>query len=358
VVVVNDITRPVPSDLMLTEILNDLKAAGVREDEVTIVVAVGDHRPNTRAEIAQMVGTDLATRLRIVNHDAENEANLTFVGETDSGFPVWVNSIVANASLKVLTGVVAPHHGAGYSGGRKSLIPGVAGLRTIQRLHSLPVCPYGPAIGWMVGNPTHEEMIVGARMVGIDFILNVVQSTKGQVVKAVAGELEAAHEAGVAICEAHWGIDLAHRYDVVIVTPGGYPRDINLHQSQKAMSVAEMVTNDGGIIVLVAECVDGIGKFATSFASVHSPQQVIERFKREGFTRELSFKAFYCARALDRYPIVVACAGIAQAELERMFFQYAPSPQSAIDGALARKGAGASVLVLPYAVECVPRIAE
>jgi nickel-dependent lactate racemase len=356
VVVINDITRPAPSDLMLEEILRDLRAAGIREDEVTVLVAVGDHRANTPAEIRQMVGARLSSRLRIVNHDAEDEANLSLVGETGMGFPVWVNSRVAHASLVILTGVIAPHHGAGYSGGRKSLIPGVAGLRTIQRLHSLRTCPYGPAMGWLKGNPAHREMVAGARMVGIDFILNVVVNARGQVVRAIAGELEAAHEEGVSTCEAHWGIDVAHRYDIVVATPGGYPRDIDLHQSQKAMSVAEMLVDDGGTIVLIAECADGSGKFAASLMAAETPRQVIERFRREGFTRELSFKAFYCARALDEHAVIVACSGIERGDLERMFFRYAPSPQAAINEALKLKGAAASVLVLPYGVDCVPRV--
>jgi nickel-dependent lactate racemase len=190
------------------------------------------------------------------------------------------------------------------------LTPGVAALETIAKQHSFPIRPYDPAMGWMKGNPFHEVAVTVARTVGIDFI----------------------------------------------ITPGGFPRDIDLHQAQKAMSTAEPVAADGGVIVLLAECADGIGKFAAWLKGAKSPQDVIERFKREGFTREHSSKAFMCARALAKHPVVVCCAGIAKSELEAMFFRPAGAPQDAVNQALQMKGGNARVLVLPYAVDCVPKI--
>ena len=354
-IVINDLTRPAPSALMLEEILVDLNAAGIREDRVTVVVACGNHRPNTPAEIREMVGAELASRLRIVNHDSQDGDQLTYLGETEGGLPVWVHSAVASASLVIVTGVIAPHHGAGFSGGRKSAVTGVAGLETIKRLHSFPILPYGPAIGWLEGNPMHEAAVAGARLLGVDFCLNVVETPLGAVFRAVAGDVERAHEAGVRVCEDTWRIELSRQFDVVIVSPGGYPRDINLHQSQKAMSAAELVVKEGGIIVLIAECADGIGKFAPWLLEAGTPQEVIERFKSEGFTGGQSFKAFYCARALAEHPVHVA-SRIESGDLERMFFQPAPSPQTAIDEAMRLAGPGASVLVLPHAVHCIPKV--
>jgi nickel-dependent lactate racemase len=236
------------------------------------------------------------------------------------------------------------------------LTPGVAALETIAKQHSFPIRPYDPAMGWMKGNPFHEVAITVARTVGIDFIVNVVKNCKGEVVHAVAGGLEAAHEAGVAVCEQSWVTMFPHKYDVVIVTPGGFPRDIDLHQSQKAMSTAELVAAEGGVIVLLAECADGIAKFAAWLTGAKSPQEVIERFKQEGFTREHSSKAFMCARALAKHPVIVYCSGIAPSDLEAMFFRPAATPQEAVDTAARMKGGGANVLVLPYAVDCVPKI--
>lgn len=356
VVVINDITRPAPSREILAAILEELRSAGIPESAVTVIIATGNHRPNTPDEIARMIGEDFARRLRVINHACEDDGALTRVSAPGVDIPIRVNSHVAKASLKILTGLIAPHQAAGFSGGRKSLTPGVAALETIAKQHSFPIRPYDPAMGWMKGNPFHEVAITVARTVGIDFIVNVVKNCRGEVVHAVAGHVEAAHEAGVAVCEQSWVTPFPRKCDVVIVTPGGFPRDIDLHQAQKAMSTAELVVADGGVIVLVAECADGIGKFAAWLKGARSPQDVIERFKREGFTREHSSKAFMCARALAKHPVVVACSGITRQDLEAMFFQYASFPQEAIDRAVEMKGGDPSVLVLPYAVDCVPKI--
>jgi len=356
VVVINDITRPAPSREMLTAILEELRLVGIPETAVTVVIATGNHRPNTSDEIARMIGDDFARRLRVINHACEDDSALTRVSAPGVDIPIRVNSHVAKASLKILTGLIAPHQAAGFSGGRKSLTPGVAALETIAKQHSFPIRPYDPAMGRMKGNPFHEVAITVARTVGIDFIVNVVKNCRGEVVHAVAGHVEAAHEAGVAICEKSWVTTFPRKYDLVIVTPGGFPRDIDLHQAQKAMSTAELVAADGGVIVLIAECADGIGKFAAWLKGAKSPQDVIERFKREGFTREHSSKAFMCARALAKHPVVVACSGIPQEDMEAMFFRYARSPQEAVDSAVELKGGDPSVLVLPYAVDCMPKI--
>ncbi|MCX5733864.1 MAG: nickel-dependent lactate racemase [candidate division NC10 bacterium] len=356
VVVVNDITRPAPSREMLAAILEELRIAGVPETAVTVVIATGNHRPNTPDEIARMIGEEYARTLRVVNHACEDDSALTAISAPGVEIPIRVNTHVARASVRILTGLIAPHQAAGYSGGRKSLTPGVAALETIAKQHSFPIRPYDPAMGWMKGNPFHEVAVTVARTVGIDFIVNVVKNCKGEVVHAVAGDLVAAHEAGVAVCEQSWVTAFPQKYDVVIVTPGGFPRDIDLHQAQKAMSTAEQVAADGGVIVLLAECTDGIGKFAAWLKGAKSPQDVIERFKREGFTREHSSKAFMCARALAKHPVVVCCAGILKADLEAMFFRPVETPQAAVDAALQMKEDGCRVLVLPYAVDCVPKI--
>ena len=356
VVVVNDITRPAPSREMLAGILEELRIAGIPETAVTVVIATGNHRPNTPDEIARMIGEEYARALRVVNHACEDDSALTAISAPGVEIPIRVNTHVARASVRILTGLIAPHQAAGYSGGRKSLTPGVAALETIAKQHSFPIRPYDPAMGWMKGNPFHEVAVTVARTVGIDFIINVVKNCKGEVVRAVAGDLVAAHEAGVAVCEQSWVTTFPQKYDVVIVTPGGFPRDIDLHQAQKAMSTAEQVAADGGVIVLLAECADGIGKFAAWLKGAKSPHAVIERFKREGFTREHSSKAFMCARALAKHPVVVYCAGIPKAELEAMFFRPGETPQAAVDTALQMKEDGCRVLVLPYAVDCVPKI--
>jgi nickel-dependent lactate racemase len=357
VIVINDVTRPAPSGAMLEALLEDLSYAGIAEDRVTVVIANGNHRPCTPLEIRQMVGSDLFERLCIINHDAKDSKRLTRVGETKTGLPVWANKIVAKASFKILTGLITPHHSAGYSGGRKSLIPGVAGLETLKRHHSFPFRPFEPAYGWMKGNPFHEEAVRIAKKVGIDFILNVIPDSHGNFFKAVAGDLEAAHEKGVALGNPFWEVSLPHPYDVVIATPGGFPRDIDLHQAQKAVSAAETMIASGGIIVLIAECRDGLGKWEASWLkAARSPQEVIERFQKEGFTEDHTSKDFMCARALAHHEVIICSGGIPEHKARKIFFTPVPSPQDAVGLALERAGTNPRVLVLPRAVNCVPRI--
>jgi nickel-dependent lactate racemase len=357
-IVINDITRPVPTREMLIPILEELDFAGIQEDAVTIVIATGNHRPNTPEEIETLMGCDLFKKLRVINHNCEDFAQLTSIEVPGLSHPVSINSWVANASVKILTGLISPHQSAGYSGGRKSLVPGVASLDTIARHHSFPIRPYRPSMGYMQGNPFHELSVKIARAAGVDFIVNVIKNWRGQVVKTVAGDLVAAHEAGVLACRQSWFVDLPRKFDVVVVTPGGFPRDIDLHQAQKAIASAEQAVTEDGVIVLIAACQEGAGKFSSWFKNSKTPDDVIERFKREGFTREHSSKAFMCARALNEHRIIVACSGITQSELESMFFNFAASPQMAIDQALEYKGPQSSLLVMPYAVDCVPTLVK
>lgn len=356
VIVINDTTRPAPNGPMLQALIEDLRDAGISNDRVTVVIACGNHRPCTHDEIRKMVGDDLAKQLHIINHECTNREHLVFVGHTRTGLPVWVNKTVAHASLKILTGLIAPHHSAGYSGGRKSLLPGVAGLETLKSHHSFPIRPFEPAYGWMKGNPFHEESVRIARRVGIDFILNMVQDSRGNFFKAVAGEVEVAHEKGVEIGKPYWELWLPHRYDVVVVTPGGYPRDIDLHQAQKALSTAEMVVAQDGVIVMVAECRDGVGKWGEWLKQAQAPDEVIERFKKEGFNKDHTSKAFMFARALSKHVIIIHCSGIHASELKEMFLTPAPTPQDTIDMALEHTGLNARMLVIPRAVNCVPKV--
>ena len=359
VIVINDATRPAPSDLMLKALLAELSRAGIPHDRVTAVIACGNHRPCTDAEIKQMLGPDLARLIRVENHDAGDKTALTKVGTTETGLPVWINKTVANADLKILTGLIAPHPSAGFSGGRKSLLPGVAGLDSIRRHHSFPFRPFHPAYGWMKGNPFHEESVRIARKAGIDFILNVVQDLNGRFFAAVAGELEAAHEKGVEMGRPFWRLTLPRKYDVLVVTPGGHPRDLDLHQAQKAVSTAETFAAPEGIIVLLAQCRDGLGKWPAKWLKeAKSPGDVIHRFEREGFTQDHTSKDFMCARALARHQVIVHCDGIREAELRDIFFTPAKSAQHAIDLAIKNKGKNAAVLVLPKAVNCMPEVKQ
>lgn len=355
-IVINDITRPSPTDLFVEEMLKEMAAAGVKDEQITLVVALGNHRPNTDDELRSMVGEEVFSRLRIVNHDCYDESNLVSLGVTKRGLPIIVNKIVAEASVKILTGIITPHQSAGYSGGRKSIMPGVAGIEALRRHHSFPIRSYHPVMGQMENNPFHDESLEAAERVGVDFIVNAVKNSKKEIVSIVAGHLKTAHEAGVRICEDSWKVKVDHPYDIVVCSPGGYPKDIDLHQSQKALASAEVVARKGGVIILVAECRDGVGKFAKWLVEAKDPQDVIDAFERNGFTPDHSSKAFMLARALKHHHVILVDPRIDRDLVEAMFFRYAATLDEALQMAYDLVGSSADVLFIPHAVDCIPAI--
>jgi nickel-dependent lactate racemase len=265
-----------------------------------------------------------------------------------------VNSQYVKAELKIATGLITPHQSAGFSGGRKSVVPGISGIKTISTHHSFPIRPEGPAMGIIRDNPFHKEAIAAARLVGVDFIVNVVKNYRGEVVEAVAGDLEEAHARGVDICEKSWVRKFDSGYDVVFVSPGGYPKDIDLHQAQKAVSVAEQIINPGGTIVLIAECRKGIGKFGAVLKTADSVETVIRNFYKEGFSGEgHTSKAYMFARACKKARVLVVTSEIDPGELSEMFMTGFASLQDAAAEALGNYQ-HPKILCIPYAGECIP----
>lgn len=355
-IVVNDITRPVPTESMLTAILEELASAGIRTEQVTVIVALGNHEMPTEEELQKMLGT-WYSRLKIICHDCYDKAALTYVGQTKRNMPVYVNKHYAEAELKILTGMITPHQSAGFSGGRKSVVPGIAGIETLQTHHSFPIRPEEPVMGIITGNAFHEEAVAAAQLAGADFIVNVIKNFKNEVVDVVAGDLVKAHLHGVAICEKSWIRKVEHPYDVVFVSPGMFPKDIDLHQSQKALAVAEQITKPGGTIVLVAECSHGIGKFGGILKRAENVDVVIEDFRKQGFSADHSSKAYMIARAIKKHRVILVTKGIDTAELAEMFMEGYTSIQQGAEAALAGYD-NPSVLAIPYAGECIPVLAD
>lgn len=353
-IVINDITRPSPTEILLTAILEELAAAGISREGVAVIVANGNHPLATEGELQAMMGP-WRERLRVVNHDAYDPGSLTYVGTTGRGLPVNVNSAFTGASLKILTGVITPHQSAGFGGGRKSVVPGIAGIETITKLHSFPIRPDGPVLGIIRGNRFHEEVVAAARMAGTDFIVNVVKNYRGRMVGAVAGDLEAAHLHGVGICEVSWVHKVKKAYDVVFVSPGRHPKDVDLHQAQKGLVVAEQVTRPGGTIVLIAQCPNGIGKFGRLLKEARSPEALIEDFLATGSSEDNKGKAYLFARCCRKHRVLVV-SGIAPQEIGEMFMTgFASLPEAAILALASHPDP--SVLCIPYAGDCVPVIA-
>jgi len=354
-VIISDATRSSPSRFLLDGIVRELEQAGVPLQNVTIVVATGTHRPSTPGELVAMLGEEHLARFKVVNHDCHDPSALIYLGETKRGVPVWINRIVAEATFRIATGAITPHHATGYSGGRKAILPGVAGELTVRRHHSFPIHPFQPAFGWIEGNPAHEEALQAAKMLGVDFIINAVPDPQSWgFLGTVAGDLVAAHLAGVQMCEKACRAFFPFQADLTICSPGGYPHDINLHQAQKALSVAEMATRPGGVIVLVAECHKGAGsEFAQWLQEARTPQEVIKRFQDDGWS-ESSGKAMMFARATTQYKVMLVSEAFGRDYLASLFLHKAESLKEAVTHACEILGPDLKTMVIPHASGLIP----
>jgi len=260
-VVVSDITRPVPYQLLLPPLLECLEASGVQRADITLLIATGMHRPSTASERVEIFGERICRDYRVVDHDATDDAQLVRLPtRTSAGTEVRVNRHFAEAGLTITTGLVEPHFMAGYSGGRKSVCPGIVNLTTIQQFHG-PGFLENPLAdsGVLAGNPCHREASEVAHIAGVDFILNVALNLDREVIGVCAGDLDMAFEEAVRCVDTHCGVTVDAEADVVLTSGGGYPLDVTFYQVVKGIVGAVPAVRRGGTIVIAAECSAGVG---------------------------------------------------------------------------------------------------
>ena len=356
-IVVNDHTRPGPNKEIAAALLRRLKKAGVPDGNIRFICATGSHRAPTDAEMRGIVGDFVVDNYPIVMHDCRDKSQLFRLGEVD-GLEVWLNRALLEADLIITTGLISPHHTAGFSGGRKSILPGITGLDTLRVHHSLPMRPYAPSMGVLEGNRFHAAALKVAKLAGVDFMINAVQDMKKQNVAFVAGDIELAHSKGAEICRRLNTVDIPALADVVIASPGGYPRDSDLYQAQKGLAVAETLVRPGGTVILCANSELGIGEglFPQWMKEGKSPQDIIDRYRREGFNVGNN-KAFMYARALLRGRVLIVSHNLDREELKEMFLDWAPDLQTAVDMA-TEKLDDPMITVLPRAVNMIPRVSD
>ena len=356
-IVVNDHTRPGPNRQIVAALLRRLHRAEISDENIRFICATGSHRAPTDREMRAIVGDEVVEKYEIVLHDCRDKASLFRLGEID-GLDIWLNNAVREADFIITTGLIAPHHTASFSGGRKSILPGITGLDTLKIHHSLPMRPYNPSMGILEGNRFHDVALAAAKKAGVDFMINAVQDLKKQNVRYVAGDIELAHAEGVRVCREHNSVSIPGLADVVVCSPGGYPRDSDLYQAQKGLAVAETLVRPGGTVILCARSELGVGEglFPQWMKEGESPEAIIERYKREGFNVGNN-KAFMYARALLRAKIVVVSELLDPEELKEMFLDWAPDLQIALDRVLPEYE-NPLVTVLPRAVSMIPRVTE
>jgi nickel-dependent lactate racemase len=347
-IVVPDHTRAVPIRDLLTLLWGRLKGK-VRSEDVTIVVATGTHRPSREEELARMLG-DFRKLFRVEVHDAERCVE---IGRTRRGIPVGVNPTVMEADRVITIGHIGMHFFAGYSGGPKMILPGVAGAETIRLNHEQIVDPKAYACV-CDENPIHAEMREVARMVGVDLIVDVVLSPRG-VLKVLVGDVIEAHRAGAAFWDERFHVPIPEQADLVIVSPGGHPRDINLYQAHKAIFNAARAVKDGGMIVLLAACPDGSGHpvFDDWARRSEGLGDVLRIIREEGFKiggHKVYFLGKDRLRGIEHFLISEMPAEEARA----LWMTPAKCVEEVLAIARERYGPNYSVTVMPHGADTFP----
>lgn len=354
-IVVDDATRPAPSDLIVLPLLSELNAAGVKDENVTAIFACGTHRAVKKEEAVMLLGEEVLNRVKTVSHDCKAQ-DVVYVGSTQKhGTKVFLNRVFAEADVRILTGDVCLHYYAGYGGGRKSVLPGVSGEETIKHNHAM-LLDANARTGVLDGNPVHEDMVEAARLAKVDFILNVVTNSKGELVKAFAGDLDMAFMGGVKLVDEMYRATVDRRADIVVVSAGGYPADVNLYQAHKGVDNALEVVKRGGVIILVAECSEGHGNqvfydWMVKYGELKSVEREIKRNFVLG-----GHKAYYLLDALQNHQIILVSSMPDYYASNIFKLKTARAVNDALNEAFNVAGRNARVWTMPYGNFTLPEV--
>lgn len=352
-IITSDITRPMPTKTVLPYVLNELTEAGVDLNDVTVVFALGAHRPHTEEEKRYLAGEDAYNRVKCMDSDIHDCVHL---GTTKMGTPVDIFKAVAEADKRICLGNIEYHYFAGYSGGAKAIMPGVSTRDAIQANHSRMVQPSACA-GKLEGNPIRQDIDLVAEFVPIDFIVNVVLDEKKNIIKAVAGHYIKAHREGCKFLDRLYKIEIEQKADIVLVSPGGYPKDINLYQAQKALDNAKHAVAKGGVVILTASCKEGLGEdvFEEWMTSSENPAYMIERIGRD--FQLGGHKAAAIAMVLQDADVYLV-SDLPKDYVKSIFLKPFDTVQEAYDAALKKMGKDAKVIVMPYGGSTLPSLAK
>ena len=349
VIVTSDITRPMPTRTVLPVVLEELQSAGVRYEDITVVFALGSHRKHTEEEMRYLLGDDIYEKVRCVDSDPDR---CRMLGTTSRGTPVEIFEEVADADRIICLGNIEYHYFAGYSGGAKAIMPGVSTRAAIQANHSAMIRDEARA-GALDGNPVRKDIDEVAKFVPIDFIVNVVLDENKNIIKAVAGHYLHAHREGCLFLDTLYKVTIPAKADIVITTPGGFPKDINLYQAQKALDNAKHAVRDDGIIILLASCSEGYGEkvFERWINSSDSPDSLIERIKTNF---ELGGHKAAAIALVEKKARVFIVSDLDRGMCERLYMEPFSGMQEALERAFSLLGPDARVLLMPHGGSTLP----
>ena len=352
-IITSDITRPMPTYKVMPALLDELVAAGVDFKDVTLVFALGSHRKQSPEEQKRLAGDVAYGKINVVDSDPDDCVHM---GVTANGTPVDITRVVAEADRRIALGNIEFHYFAGYSGGYKAVMPGVSTPAAIQSNHKLMIRPESCA-GRLEGNPVREDIEEAGRICGLDFILNVVLDEHKNIVKVVCGDPVKAHRVGAAFLDKLYTKEIDCGADIVIVSQGGAPKDLNLYQTQKALDNSKHAVKDGGIIILIGSCAEGYGEhtFEDWMLNSESPDDLVNKIRRNFVLG--GHKAAAIGMVLQRADIYLV-SDMDPALVQRSFMKPYSSAQQAFDDALAKLGDNADVITMPYGGSVLPRLVK
>lgn len=349
VIITSDITRPMPSSTVLPPLVDELTEAGVRYEDITVVFALGSHRKHTEDEKKYLTGEAIYNKIRCVDSDVQR---CRMMGTTSFGTPVEIFEEVADADRVICLGNIEYHYFAGYSGGAKAVMPGVSTRAAIQANHSSMVKDAARA-GAIDDNPVRQDIEEVVRFVPIDFILNVVLDENKRIIKAVAGHHVEAHRAGCRFLDSLYKVRIPRKADIVVTTPGGFPKDINLYQAQKALDNAKHAVREGGIIILLAACTEGYGEsvFERWIKESSSPDDLVAKIKNNF---ELGGHKAAAIALVEKKARVFIVSEMPAEMTKKLYMEPFESMDEALAKAFGELGRDARVLLMPHGGSTLP----
>jgi nickel-dependent lactate racemase len=353
VILSEDQTRPTSVGSIAVPLMNELNRLGIPDEDIQVIIARGTHRHPTEDEIRDKLGEEVLKRVKVSVHDADDQDNLVLVGTTSRGTPCWANRLVAEAGLKIGIGTCNPHYFAGYGGGPKMVLPGISGRETVKKNHVLLGEPNSMQ-GIREGNPVWEDMLEAARIVGLDMKIDTVLNSQTEVYQVFAGDVEAEQEEAVEALLGIYGVTVPKMADITITS--GYPLEIDLIQSGKAILLADAVTRPGGTIVLISACSDGAGPMMYETLSEKPESEQVIGWIAEGKASTTGGPmASRLRRLLQAKTLLVVTDGLTAEQLHDMDMEHAASVEEAISQVSARYE-GPDVIVLPVGSSTFPYV--
>jgi len=357
VIVADDNTRLTPTDRMIPVLLDEMNAAGLKDDQITVIIALGTHRFMTPEEILAKFGAEVVRRVAVKNHDYKNPAGLVDLGTTPNGTHITVNREAYEADFKIGVGSIVPHHIPGYAGGAKIVQPGICGERTTAETHLLSVSAPRSYLG-VTDNPVREEVNAIARRVGLNTILNTVLNRNGEVIEAFFGDVVEAFNEGVRLSQRVYATEIPEEADIVLSS--SHPCDIEFWQAHKTLYPSDLAVKAGGIIIVVTPCPEGVAMTHRDILEVthHDACSLREKVSCGQLQDEVAAAlAIAWAQVKERESVYIVSDGIGADDAARLGFAHYRTAQEALDAALRVKGARARVTVLTHAPDMLPVIA-